>query len=40
MSAEKGSDLLLTHVKNIVEEKVQGQTPDSKLIRFYSLYLI
>jgi len=29
---EKGSGLLLTHLKNIIEKKVQDQTLSSELI--------
>jgi len=28
----KGSNLLLAYLKNIIEKKVQGQTPGSQLI--------
>jgi len=35
-----GSDLLLTHVKNITEKGFQDQAPDSKLICFYKPYLV
>ena len=34
------SSPLLTHLKNIIEKKVQGRTSDSKLICFYSPCLV